>query len=152
MKPQTQNRILVLGYGNPGRQDDGLGPAVAEAVEKMALPGVTADADYQLNIEDGAVLADYQTVVFADASKTGAEPFEWRRLSAANAISFTTHAVDAESVLAICAEHFGLSPAAWLLGIRGYEFEFEEGMSGRAEQNLSKALGFLQAKLESWKE
>ena len=27
-----QMRTLVLGYGNPGRQDDGLGPAVAAGI------------------------------------------------------------------------------------------------------------------------
>ena len=33
--------MLLLGYGNPGRLDDGLGPALAAQVERLALPGVT---------------------------------------------------------------------------------------------------------------
>ena len=33
-------KALVIGYGNPGRLDDGLGPALAEAVEKLDLPGL----------------------------------------------------------------------------------------------------------------
>ena len=48
------NRVLVIGYGNPGRQDDGLGAAVIERLEALGLEGVTVDADYQLNIEDAA--------------------------------------------------------------------------------------------------
>jgi hydrogenase maturation protease len=28
-------RVLVIGYGNPGRQDDGLGPAAAAEIEKL---------------------------------------------------------------------------------------------------------------------
>jgi DNA-binding response OmpR family regulator len=47
------NRVLVIGYGNPGRLDDGLGPALAETLQRLDLPGVTVDADYQLTAEDG---------------------------------------------------------------------------------------------------
>jgi hydrogenase maturation protease len=32
----ARRRVLVLGYGNPGRQDDGLGPAAVAEIEKMA--------------------------------------------------------------------------------------------------------------------
>ena len=34
-------RTLLLGWGNPGRLDDGLGPALAETIERLALPGLT---------------------------------------------------------------------------------------------------------------
>ena len=30
--------VLLLGYGNPGRLDDGLGPALAAQVECLACP------------------------------------------------------------------------------------------------------------------
>ena len=52
-------RTLVLGFGNPGRLDDGLGPAVVEALRAYELPGVTMDADYQLRVEDAAEIAGY---------------------------------------------------------------------------------------------
>jgi hypothetical protein len=32
--------LLVIGYGNSLRRDDGVGPRVAEAVEALQLPGV----------------------------------------------------------------------------------------------------------------
>ena len=51
---KAPRKVLLIGYGNPGRLDDGLGPALAAAVEKLAIPGVTVDADYQLNVEDAA--------------------------------------------------------------------------------------------------
>ena len=50
-------RILVIGYGNPGRLDDGLGPAVASAMEEFNLPGVSVDSNYQLTVEDAASAA-----------------------------------------------------------------------------------------------
>ena len=32
--------LLVIGYGNSLRRDDGVGPRVAEAIEELNLPGV----------------------------------------------------------------------------------------------------------------
>ena len=32
--------VLVIGFGNPGRMDDGLGPAMIERLEKLAITGV----------------------------------------------------------------------------------------------------------------
>ena len=49
------------GYGNPGRQDDGLGPALAECIQALQWTGVTGDADYQLNIENGAAVVQRET-------------------------------------------------------------------------------------------
>ena len=55
--PSREKRILVLGYGNPGRQDDGLGPAVAAGIDSLGWPGVSTLDAYQLNIEDAIDVA-----------------------------------------------------------------------------------------------
>ena len=144
--------IFVLGYGNPGRQDDGLGPALAEGIGALRLPGVTVDADYQLNIEDAATLAGYERVLFVDASKTAPEPFALERLSPAKEITFTSHSLSPACVLAMCDEHFGTRPEAWLLGIRGYAFDFDEGLSPAARANLEAALTFVQLWVRPGKE
>lgn len=136
--------MLILGYGNPGRRDDGLGPAFAERVASRAWAGVETDADYQLTVEDGAALAGREAVMFVDASCEGPEPFSFDRIGPSEEITFTTHSVSPESVLAIAEEHFGGAPEAWVLAIRGYEFDFREGLTPRAEINLEKAFEFVQ--------
>lgn len=140
--------VLVLGYGNPGREDDGLGPAVAAAIEDLALPGVTVDADYQLNIEDAAGMQDYDAVLFVDASKTAPEPYELYRVQPSAEIAFTSHSVSPESVLAISEEHFGRAPNAWVLGVRGYTFDMAEGLSRQAQANLHGAVDAARAWIE----
>ena len=145
-------RIFVLGYGNPGRQDDGLGPALADAVDGLGLAGVTTDADYQLNIEDAAALAGHDIVLFVDASVDAAAPFTLTRIAPAPEITFTTHTVSPESVLAICDDHFGPPPEAWVLGVRGYSFELAEGLTPRARKNYEEALAFVQQLIREWKE
>ena len=71
-------RVLVLGYGNPGRRDDGLGPRLAEELSRMALPGVDVDSAYQFQAEDAAAVADHDVVVFVDADVSCPDPFEMR--------------------------------------------------------------------------
>ncbi len=137
-------RVLVIGYGNPGRLDDGLGPALAAALERLDLPGVTVDADYQLTVEDAAAVAAHDVVVFADAAVGGPEPFSFERLEPSAALSFSSHSVPPAAVLAMARDLFDAGTAGYMLGIRGYEFnEFGERLSKRARANLDAALEFL---------
>ena len=135
---------LVIGYGNPGRLDDGLGPAFAERVQALGLPGITAEADYQLNVEDAAEVARHALVLFADASRNGAAPFEITRLEARYAgPGFSSHSISAENLLGLAASLFKVSPRAYMLAIRGYAFDaFGEGLSPQALANLDAAVGY----------
>jgi len=144
--------ILVLGYGNPGRQDDGLGPAMADAIEALALPGVTVEVDYQLNIEHAAELARHDIVLFVDADLIAPAPFVLNKIVSAREIAFTSHSVSPESVLAICEDHLGAAPEAWVLGIRGYAYEFAEGLTPQAQENFEQALAYVQTLIRTWKE
>jgi hydrogenase maturation protease len=136
--------VLLIGYGNPGRCDDGLGPALAEAVEGLHLPGVTVEADYQLTVEDAAAAAAHCYVVFADASVTGGEPFFFRAVHPVGRPSFSTHGVEPEAVLALARDLFQGDTRGYALGIRGYRFhEFGETLSDEARENLAAALRFI---------
>lgn len=133
-------RVLVLGYGNPGRQDDGLGPAAAALIDDLGWPGVTAFENYQLCIEDAIDVAAHDIVWFIDASKVGETPFSVRELSAAPTLDFTSHLVRPETILALAQQYFGGTPQALLLAIRGYDYEFFEGLTPEANENLHLAV------------
>ncbi len=145
-------KILVLGYGNPGREDDGLGPAVVEALEALDLSGVTVDADYQLNVEDAAALAEHDIVLFVDASVKGPDPYSYKEIGPASEITFTSHSVSPESVVAMSEDHFGKRPRAYVLAIRGHRFEFAEGLTPQGQKNLKEALAYIQSLIQAWKE
>ncbi len=138
-----QPRVLVLGYGNPGRQDDGLGPAVAARIDALGWPDITAYDNYQLNIEDAMDVAEHDVVWFVDAAKAGPSPYAVRDLAPASTIEFTSHIVRPEAILAIARQYYGKSPTAFLLAIRGYEFEFVEELTPGAADNLRAALAML---------
>lgn len=137
-------RVLLLGYGNPGRLDDGLGPALAAEVERLGLPGVQVASDYQLSLEDAEAVARHDVVIFADASTTGTEPFSFTRVEPTRGVSFSTHSLRPEAVLGLAAELFGARAEGYLLGIRGYAFnEYDESLTERGRANLAAAAAFV---------
>jgi hydrogenase maturation protease len=135
--------VLILGYGNPGRQDDGLGPAAAGLIEGLGWSGVSAFDTYQLDIEDAMDVAVHDVVWFVDAAKAGAAPFAVRDLTPNATLEFSSHLVRPETILAMAQRYFGRAPQAFLLGIRGYDFEFMEGLTPAAEANLQCAVTML---------
>ena len=151
--PLSRNRVgadtLLLGWGNPGRCDDGLGPALISAVEARNPPRAHFDSDYQLQVESAAEVARYERVVFVDADRAGCAPFSLCRIYPdARSMSFSTHSVRPEAVLALARDLFGAEPEAWMLGIQGYEFDsFGEGLSPGARANLNAATEFVEESL-----
>ena len=136
--------MLVIGYGNPGRLDDGLGPAFAEQIQALQLPGVRVESNYQLNIEDAELISKFDEVVFADASVDADEPFDFRPMNPTPPfVGFSSHSITAESLLGLTKELFNAAPQAFAMAIRGYEFHaFGESLSDAADGNLTGAVGF----------
>jgi len=142
-------RLLVIGYGNPGREDDGLGPALARAVERLGLPGVTCSDGYQLSVEDAVDVAAHDAVLFADASLEGEAPCVLSAVAPAAAIAVHSHTLSPGVLMARAHRPFGPAPPAWQLAIRGYGFALREGLTPGGERNLAAALGQARRLLET---
>ena len=143
-------RVLVIGFGNPARGDDAIGPAVAREIEKLGLEGVTVDSDYQLTVEDSAEAAGHDTVVFVDAAVEGREPFSFTRVEPVRQESFSSHSVSPQAVMGLAEDLFGAETTAYMLAVRGYSFEmFREEMTPEAGENMRAALEFLQSVLRT---
>lgn len=138
-----------MGYGNPARGDDGLGPALARAIEEMSLEGVTVDSNYQLTVEDSWSVARHDIVVFADASHTCEEPCSLYEIEPTDDVSFSSHSVRPEVVLGMARSLFGSHTRGYILAIRGYEFDmFDTSIGERASRNLGAAVNELRELLE----
>lgn len=145
-------KILIYGYGNPGRGDDGLGNEFVEKMEQWArgnnISRIEFDSNYQLNVEDADTISDKDIVIFVDASTEPIEDFCITRVAASEAsIEFTMHAVSASFVLDLCNRLFSKNPVCYLLHIKGYQWELKEGLSSKAKVNLLKAFNYLCEKL-----
>lgn len=145
MAPET--KILIYGFGNPGRQDDGLGVLAAEKIEKWSkkekINSINVDYNYQLNIEDAAEMTDRDIVIFIDASKEEINDYLFTRIRPSNKLEFTTHSISPSYLLNLCEIIYDKSPEAYLLHIKGYKWDFLGDMTEEAKSNLRKAYNFL---------
>ena len=136
MKP-----LLIFGYGNPGRGDDGLGPAFLDGVERLDLPQVECQTDMQLQVEHVMDMQGRNMVLFVDADASCDSPFRFSEISAEKDDSYTSHAMTPQALLHAYTNVFGQqSPAGFLLRIRGERFELGDELSAVARSNLDKAL------------
>ena len=142
--------IRLIGYGHPGRPDDGLGRRLADAVADRAIGDVTVVSDYQLQLEHTADIAEHEVVVFADATVRGPDPFDFFPVEPEPDASFSTHSVSPAALLALAEEHFGTRTQGYALAIRGHEFDdYDERLSDRARANLEAAIEFIIPLLQS---
>jgi len=140
-------KILVYGYGNPGRQDDGMGVILAEMLEQWAkekgYTNIEVETNYQLNIEDSEIISDKDFVLFVDASMEQIEDIIYSKVTANDSsIEFTMHAVSPSFILDMSNKLYGKTPETYLLHIKGYEWELAEGITEKALVNFDKALEF----------
>ena len=135
--------LLLIGYGNAGRGDDGLGPAFAARIADAKLENCIVDIDYQLTVEHALQVADAETVVFVDAMIGSSAPYSFAQVQPDSTADIASHALLPEAVLALVDMLYGKAPKAFVLGISGESFgEVAEGLSEVAFANLGKAENF----------
>lgn len=137
--------LLVLGWGNPSRGDDALGPLFVEQLRASLGEGCTGRVefldDFQLQVEHALDLLGRRRVLFVDASLDCAAPFEATALQAARDTSFTTHAMSPASVLQVFRDLYDAEPPPCTqLAIRGTAFGLGEPAGDAALANLALAL------------
>lgn len=146
MRPPT----LIIGYGNPSRGDDALGPTAIDEIERRverhpAWGQVELLTDFQLQVEFVTDLDDRARILFIDAAASGDEPFSFESLIAERRGPIATHALSPASLLTAYRNFHGhAAPPSFLLAIRGYKFELGASLSAEAKRNLDAALGMLE--------
>jgi hydrogenase maturation protease len=139
-------RILLIGYGNPGRGDDGLGPALAEAVSALDLPGLTVEIDYQLTVDHAALIAAHDLVIFADAAMGLDVPYRLTPVAGGPPQGLGSHQVTPEAALHLAGLLYGKDVPGWVLALSGQDFaEVREGLGPVAEASLRLAIPALAA-------
>lgn len=132
--------LLVIGYGNTLRRDDGVGPKVAEAVEALALPGVRALACPLLTPELAEPISRAQVVMFVDAAVDAPREVQRRQLAPAQSSQVMAHAASPATLLALARDVFGHAPEAWWLTIPVAELGIGEELSPLAQRGFEQAV------------
>jgi hydrogenase maturation protease len=136
--------LLVIGYGNELRGDDGAGPRVARAVAGWVRPGVRALAVHQLIPELAAELAAAERVVFVDAA-VGAGTVCWRHVHADAGPAPLGHTCDPGWLLALAQALDARAPTAWLVTIPARCLGCGDELSAQAERGVAVVLRQLAA-------
>lgn len=149
-------RILMIGYGNADRQDDGvawhvlaalarrLGRAVPDAPEEGFFPeGQAIDLWYDLQLmpEMSEDFSHYDRLCFVDAH-TGniAEEILLQAVDSSPAASAFTHHMTPATVVALTHSIYAKSPEAVLVSIRGYHFGFARELSEETARLVPQAV------------
>lgn len=137
---------LLIGYGNPGRGDDGLGPAFARRIAARQLPGLSVEIDYQLTVDHALMAAQAERVVFADAALDAEAPFYFRPVGGTATGALGSHSIGPDDAVALARLLFGAAPQGFVLGLRGAAYgEMRDGLSEAAAESLAAAEAFFLA-------
>ncbi|MFD2247903.1 hydrogenase maturation protease [Pontibacter ruber] len=143
MKKQEASKTLLIGIGNSGREDDGLGWAFVEQVEQSNFFDGDCQYRFQLNLEDAELISHYEQVIFVDAHQGElAAGFLFSNCEANAGTGFSTHQLLPESALYLCQQLYEKVPQAWVMAIQGHQWQLKEGLSQEAQNNLGNALAW----------
>jgi len=132
--------LLVIGYGNSLRRDDGVGPRVAEAIEELHLPGVRTLVCQLLSPEYADPIARARRVIFVDAAVDKTDGVHFRKLEPGETSQLMAHAADPRTMLALARDVFGHAPEAWWLTIPAIYLGFGADYSPEAEAGFQTAV------------
>lgn len=143
-------KVLLLGYGNPGRGDDGLGPLLVERLEQHCQ--ALADTELQLGFltsmqlepEHVLDLEGQDRVLLIDAGMGTPAPFSLEQVQPFRDDSFSTHALSPRTLLAIYRDTLGKEPPpTFLLTVRGEGFSLGAPFSSEVLGRLDLAFDFV---------
>ena|SRR6266498_889423 len=136
-------RTLIVGIGNSGRGDDGLGWKFVEMTQYLGCDFLDYEFRYQLQIEDAALIGSYDVVIFVDASHVKlSNGFKMKSCISANHYFFSSHMQSPEVILYLANVLYYRFPKAYTLAISGKDWELHTSLSKEAEKNLQSALSF----------
>ena len=139
MRKKDRKRLIFLGIGNNGRQDDGLGWMFMDFLEEQNA-NIDVEYRYQLQIEDADLISNYDRVIFVDATKEDTDDgFYLKPCLPSEAYRFSTHALAPETILYLSKKLYNHKPDASIFAIQGYDWELQIGLSNKGNINLEKA-------------
>lgn len=138
--------VLLIGYGNPLRRDDGIGRVVAERFETR--PDVRVLTCHQLTPELTDELMRCERAVFVDATLSGSAAV--RLVSPTANPASPGHVGDPAWLLGLSKAVYGRYPEAWLVTVPVEDVGFGEGLSVDGERMVEVAVRLVEQLIRSW--
>jgi hydrogenase maturation protease len=135
-------RVLIVGYGNPLRGDDGVGPEAARRLScKIHDPEAEILTELQLKPELAESMSRAEIAIFIDA-RTDAQPGEIRieEVVPSGPEPAFTHEFAPPLLLKTAQVLYNRTPRTFLVSVGGENFELSEGLSEAVQNALPEAL------------
>jgi hydrogenase maturation protease len=143
------NKVLVIGYGNTLRGDDGAGVCAAELIAKHR-PNISCICMHQLMPELAEQIAECDTVFFIDADVNVTQPSVRLVAPSVEADQPRTHFISPESLLLLSQQLYQHTPSkAYVVGIPALEFEFSEELSESTKKAVEETVVLVESLLLS---
>lgn len=145
---------LIFAVGNESRGDDALAPLLLRRLDAwLQKKGRSADfeliEDFQLQVEHAMDMVGRRLVLFIDAGMDTPEPYAFYRAQPERRSTPFSHALTPEAVLAVYPQMYQKAPPpAFILCIRGEQFELGSSLSPAAESRLDVTMGFMRQLLQ----
>jgi hydrogenase maturation protease len=135
--------VLILGYGNPLRGDDGVGWHAAELLlERSVELDAEVTSCHQLMPELAEPVSRAERVIFIDA-RIGQPPGRVEVSEVAvRASEYPTfsHHLDPATLVALAQGLFGRAPQAWILTVTGESFAHTDRLSASVRSSLPELI------------
>lgn len=127
-------KVLVIGYGNRSRNDDGAGWFVIDQLRELVLPGVELMAAHQLEVDLIETVSRFDRVIFVDAALPEVAPCATHTVvEPALESHAVSHYLTPADMLALSRVLYGSEPHGVLFQIPAYDLSFGERLSARTE-------------------
>lgn len=142
-------RVLIVGYGNEMRGDDGLGRVAARHLDRSLAgeAGIDVLDVHQLTPDLAEKLQAYERVIFVDAcaGEQAGQFYEQAVVPLERLSQPFSHYVSPGELLAITSALYGARPHAILLGITAGSFDVGKGLSATVRAALPDLLARVRA-------
>lgn len=146
--------ILVIGIGNPIRQDDGVGLRLVERLDSHFSSGLNSMTVFEPDIDLARRISGFRRLVVIDAlARKIDSPYGLFGISPAETFmprgGLCSHVFDWGMILAMARDIFGGCPEAVVLGVRAHGFEYSEELTPACLADAEEAFEFLKGYLSA---
>ena len=133
--------ILLIGYGNPTRMDDGVGWYIADKIQERFGDEIEVFQADQLSVEMIEDIRDRELLILVDAHISNED--DWIRSGEVEPDSspgMISHIIKPSNLLAFCESIYHKHPKTYLYSVKGFVFDFGEELSEQTQKSADEVV------------
>jgi hydrogenase maturation protease len=134
----------IIGYGNPQRRDDGIGPYVADRLNNVLKhkKEIRILSPHQLEPDLVEELRYARLLILVDAAMDKINGgWQWVKVNPElEDLPYLTHHFKPAFLLGILQALYHQFPQTWLVSVQGEDFEFGEGLTPQAKKRAHRVV------------